>query len=32
MKFYEFASNGTCPTCKRAIDWGQDYCSNCRPT
>jgi len=31
MKFSETASNGTCPTCGREIDWGQEYCNNCRP-
>ncbi len=31
MKFFETASNGTCPTCGKAIDWGQEYCNNCRP-
>jgi len=24
-------SNGTCPTCGKDIDWGQEYCNNCRP-
>ena len=32
FKFYEFNSNGTCPTCGKTIDWGQEYCSNCRPS
>ena len=31
MKFIEIASNGTCPTCGKDIDWGQEYCNNCRP-
>ena len=32
MKFSETASNGTCPTCRKAIDYGQEYCDNCRPS
>ncbi len=31
MNFFETAGNGTCPTCGKAIDWGQEYCNNCRP-
>jgi len=31
MKFTETVSNGTCPTCGKDIDWGQEYCNNCRP-
>ena len=32
MKFSEIASNGTCPTCGKDIDYGQEYCNACRPS
>jgi len=32
MEFKETCSNGTCPTCGKNIDWGQEYCNNCRPS
>lgn len=32
MKFSETASNGNCPTCRKEIDYGQEYCNNCRPS